>query len=46
VKLLKPSSTIQEMLRMSMLHKVFDVQNDEAGAIKALGRSPKSGAPA
>jgi hypothetical protein len=29
-----------------MLHKVFDLQNDEAGAIKSFGRSSKSGASA
>jgi len=43
---LNPSAKIREMLQMSMLHKVFDLQNDEAGAIKSFGRSSKSGASA
>ena len=46
LKLLNPSAKISEMLRMSMLHKVFDVQNDEASAIKSFGRSSQSGASA
>jgi anti-sigma B factor antagonist len=46
LKLLNPSAKIREMLQMSMLHKVFDLQNDEAGAIKSFGRSSKSGASA
>ena len=46
LKLLNPSAKINEMLRMSMLHKVFDVQNDEASAIKSFGRSSQSGASA
>jgi anti-sigma B factor antagonist len=46
LKLLNPSAKIKEMLQMSMLHKVFDLQNDEAGAIKSFGRSSKSGASA
>ena len=45
LKLLNPSAKILDMLRMSMLHKVFDVQNDEAGAIKSFSRSSKLGAP-
>jgi anti-sigma B factor antagonist len=38
LKLLNPSAKIRDMLKMSMLHKVFDVQNDEASAIKSFGR--------
>ncbi|HXN98591.1 MAG TPA: STAS domain-containing protein [Candidatus Acidoferrales bacterium] len=43
LKLLNPSAKIRDMLKMSMLHKVFDVQNDEASAIKSFGKSPRSG---
>jgi anti-sigma B factor antagonist len=46
LKLLNPSAKIREMLQMSMLHKVFDLQNDEVSAIKSFGRSSKSGASA
>jgi len=46
LKLLNPSAKIMDMLRMSMLHKVFDVQTDEASAIKSFGRSSQSRASA
>ncbi len=46
LKLLNPSAKIMDMLRMSMLHKVFDVQTDEASAIKSFSRSSRSGASA
>jgi anti-sigma B factor antagonist len=46
LKLLNPSAKIKEMLQMSMLHKVFDLQNDEVSAIKSFGRLSKSGASA
>ena len=42
LKLLNPSAKIMDMLRMSMLHKVFDVQTDEASAIKSFDRSSQS----
>jgi anti-sigma B factor antagonist len=44
LKLLKPSAKIEEMLHRSMLHKIFDVQKDEAAAIKSFGTSSHSGA--
>lgn len=43
LKLLHPSAKIKDMLRMSMLHKVFDVQENEATAIKSFGKSSSSG---
>ncbi len=44
LKLLKPSAKIEEMLDRSMLHKIFDVQKDEAAAIKSFAASSHSGA--
>lgn len=38
LKLLNPSAKIRDMLKMSMLHTVFDVQNDEASAIRSFSR--------
>ena len=39
LKLLRPSAKIEEMLHRSMLHKIFDVQKDEAAALKSFGSS-------
>jgi anti-sigma B factor antagonist len=39
LKLLNPSAKIEEMLQRSMLHKIFDVQKDEAAAIKSFANS-------
>jgi anti-anti-sigma regulatory factor len=44
LKLLNPSAKIEEMLHRSMLHKIFDVQKDEAAAIKSFAASSHSGA--
>lgn len=44
LKLLNPSAKIEEMLNRSMLHKIFDVQKDEASAIKSFAASSHSGA--
>jgi anti-sigma B factor antagonist len=44
LKLLRPSAKIEEMLHRSMLHKIFDVQKDEATAIKSFGAGSHSGA--
>ncbi len=46
LKLLNPSAKIEEMLQRSMLHKIFDVQKDEAAAIKSFATSSHSGATA
>jgi anti-sigma B factor antagonist len=44
LKLLNPSAKIEEMLHRSMLHKIFDVQKNEASAIKSFATSSHSGA--
>lgn len=44
LKLLNPSAKIEEMLHRSMLHKIFDVQKNEASAIKSFAASSHSGA--
>lgn len=44
LKLLNPSAKIEEMLQRSMLHKIFDVQKNEAAAIKSFAASSHSGA--
>jgi anti-sigma B factor antagonist len=46
LKLLSPAQKIKEMLHMGMLHKVFDMHNDEAGAIKSFSEPSQSAASA
>lgn len=37
LKIVHPSPKVEEMLHMTMLHKVLDVHRDEASAIKSFG---------
>jgi anti-sigma B factor antagonist len=46
LKLLSPAAKIKEMLHMGMLHKVFDMHNDEASAIKSFSEPSQSAASA
>jgi len=42
LKIASPSPKLQEMLQMTMLHKVLDVHPDEATAVKSFGGSSAS----
>jgi anti-sigma B factor antagonist len=42
LKLVNPHAKVRELLQMTMLSKVFDVQDDEATAIKSFGFASKA----
>jgi anti-sigma B factor antagonist len=42
MKLVNPHKKVRELLQMTMLSSVFDVQEDEATAIKSFGLSSKA----
>ena len=42
MKLVNPHKKVRDLLQMTMLSAVFDVQEDEASAIKSFGLSSKA----
>jgi anti-sigma B factor antagonist len=42
IKLVNPNQKVRDLLRMTMLSAVFDVQEDETAAIKSFGLSSKA----
>ncbi len=44
LKLLNPVKQVQDLLRMTKLHTVFDVRNDEAAAVASFGTGAATGA--
>ena len=41
LKLVNVHKTLMDLLRMTCLHRVFDIQQDEASAIKSFGRAAR-----
>jgi anti-sigma B factor antagonist len=44
LKLLNPVKQVSDLLRMTKLHSVFDVRNDEAAAVASFGKGTATGA--
>jgi anti-sigma B factor antagonist len=42
IKLVNPNKKVRDLLRMTMLSAVFDVQDDETAAIKSFGLSSEA----